>query len=327
MKMARIKDGLFYGKPFSGEYQFVAEDPKDSSCSRDGYVRIQQNGRVRKIHVYKNDYELYDGSITQEDIDDEEALDAHIAEQFNIMEDLVEMIIDGNVNSLIISGAPGVGKSHHLIHRMDKALDDSEIDQVRFVKGKMSGIVLFETLYNMRNKGDILILDDIDSIFQDEISLNILKAVLDTGDRRTVTWGTASSYLEENGVENEFDYEGQIIFVTNLDFDRKIESQSPISQHLLALLSRTNYLDLGIQSNKEIMIRIKQVIRNSDIISSHGLTEEQGDEMMDWLEKYRDNLRDLSLRTILKLASFIKGNPNNWTPMARATMVKHRRVR
>lgn len=327
MKRVQIKDGQFYGKPISGEFQFIAQDPKDANCSRDEYVRVLRNGRSLKVHVFKDDYTIVDGPITQRDINDEDALDAHIAEQFHVMEELIEMVIAGNVSSAIISGAAGIGKSHHMIKRLATAIDNEEIDTAEFVKGKMSALCLFARLYENRNSGDVLVLDDIDIIFQDETSLNILKAVLDTGDRRTVTWGTASSWLEENGIENEFDYNGQIIFVTNLDFDRKIEQQSPIAQHLLALLSRTNYLDLGIHSNREIMIRIKQVIRSSNIIADHGLTEEQGDEMMDWLEQYQDNLRDLSLRTILKLSSFIKGNPTGWRVMARATMVKHRRQR
>lgn len=327
MKTVNIGSALYYGKEISGNFPYVGSLPKDAACTRDLYLRIVRGDRTINVQVMNTDFKVSseDGTFTHE-AEVKEYMRQYdlIQERFEIMEQLTEMIVSCDIQSLIISGAPGVGKSHHLLNRLNGALDADEIGGLDVMKGRISPIVLFQRLYESREKGSVMLLDDIDDIFTEETSLNLLKAVLDTGERRTVSWLTASSWLEEQGIPNEFDFEGSIIFVTNLDFDRVIERGSAIGQHLKALLSRSNYLDLGIHANREIMMRIKQVVATSDIATRNGMNEIQIGEMLDWLEANCDNLRDLSLRSVLKIAGFMKGE-GDWTRLATATMVKHTR--
>lgn len=327
MKTVKIGSALYYGKEISGSFPYLGSLPKDADCKRDLYLRIVRGERTINVHVAEKDYKISesDGKFSHE-AEVKEYMRQYdlIQERFTIMEQLTEMIITSDIQSLIISGAPGVGKSHHLLGRLNSALDNDEIVGLDIMKGRISPIVLYQRLYESSEKGSVILLDDIDDIFNEETSLNLLKAVLDTGERKTVSWLTASPWLEEQGIPNEFDFEGSIIFVTNLDFDRIIERGSGIGQHLKALLSRSNYLDLGIHSNREIMMRIKQVVGSSDIATRNGMDELQMGEMLDWLETNCDNLRDLSLRSVLKIAGFMKGE-GDWTRLATATMVKHTR--
>lgn len=329
MKIVRIKDGLYYNAPIHGDFPFVSDRDGDASCKREMYVRIVKNGKEVNAHVNRADYDIVDDSQaaalhTAQVCDSEsEALDARIQKKFDIMEKLTEFLVKGTVRSTIISGAAGIGKSYNLEKRLNRAIDRGEIGQFTILKGKISAIALFAQLFEHRNAGDILVLDDIDVIFQDETSLNLLKGALDTGDTRHLVWLTASTWLEEQGVDQAFDFNGACVFITNMDFDRMIDRGSLLAPHFKALLSRSIYLDLGIHTNQEILVRIKQVINNTAMLDVHGIDNVQKALMMEWMELNYTNLRELSLRTILKLASFMKGDPQGWQDIAEATMVRN----
>ena len=336
MKIVRIKEGTYYNKPIVGDFKFVGTKEKDAECKGDLYLRVIRNGKEINVHVHKEDFTMLNG-VEDNEVNiqsnfgaggilmNDDELGLLIKQRFDVMDQLTEFVVQGAVSSVIISGAAGIGKSFNLGERLEKAIDDSEINQYDFLKGRMSAIALYAQLYEYRTRGDILVLDDTDDVFKDETSLNILKAVLDTGDVRKVSWNTASPWLEEMGVPNSFEFEGAIVFLTNMDFDKMIERQNPIAAHLKALMGRTNYLDLGIHTNHEIMIRIKQVIGTSSMLDQHDITDQQKVDMMVWLEGHYEEMRELSLRTILKLASFIKGDPKGWQVIAKATMLRHTR--
>jgi len=133
---------------------------------------------------------------------------------------------------------------------------------------------------------------------------------------------SASSFLRDEGIENTFEFRGTVVFISNMNFDKIIEKANKMSPHFAALINRCVYLDLGIHTKQEIMIRINQVIRNSNILAELGVSSSHGDEILAWMKKNQDNIRSLSIRTILQLASFIKTSPNGWEAIAKATMLK-----
>lgn len=322
MQVVKINDGLYYGKPIIGQYPLVSIKDGDVGCKREVYLRIIRNGKEVNVHANRSDYKVL-AKVSDANETPEDELGARIARRFEIMSTLTEFVIQGNVRSLIISGAAGIGKSYNLERRLNEAIDRGEIESFTILKGKISAIALFQQLFEHREAGNVLVLDDIDVIFQDEVSLNLLKAALDTGDTRRMSWLTASDWLAEQGVDQEFEFEGACVFITNLDFDRMIERGTALAPHFKALISRSIYLDLGIHTNKEILTRIKQVVNGTAMLDVHGIDEQQKLLMMAWMESNYENLRELSLRSILKLASFMKGDPNGWMDIAEATMVKN----
>jgi hypothetical protein len=54
------------------------------------------------------------------------------------------------------------------------------------IKGFSTAKNMFRTLYE--NNGSTIIFDDCDSILKDAIAINILKAALDSYDKRVITW-------------------------------------------------------------------------------------------------------------------------------------------
>jgi DNA replication protein DnaC len=323
MQIVNIKDALWYGKPVHGNFPLVSVRDGDANCQREVYLRIIKNGKEVNVHANRADYKIVEDTNQPVVTTAEEQLDATIARRFEIMAKLTEFVVKGDVRSMIISGAAGIGKSYNLETRLNKAIDNSEINQFTILKGKISAIALFAQLFEHRNKGDILVLDDIDVIFQDETSLNLLKGALDTGDKRHLVWLTASDWLEEQGVDQAFDFEGACVFITNMDFDRMMERGTNLAPHFKALISRSIYLDLAIHTNKEILTRIKQVVNTTTMLDVHGIDNHQKGLMMTWMEDHYENLRELSLRTILKLASFMNGDPQGWQDIAEATMVRN----
>jgi hypothetical protein len=323
MKIVHITDGIYYGKKVEGQFPFVSEKEGDANCKREMYVRVIQNGKEVNVHSNRADYKIVEDTAAKAAETPVDELDTLIARRFDIMEKLTNFVVEGNVRSMIISGAAGIGKSYNLDKRLNQAIDNAEINQFSVIKGKVSPIALFQQLFEHRNKGDVLVLDDIDVIFQDETSLNLLKGALDTGDVRRLSWLTASDWLEEQGVDQVFEFEGACVFITNLDFDRMVERGSNLTPHFRALMSRSIYLDLAIHSNKEILTRIKQVVNTTSMLDVHGIDGVQKAMMMEWMEENYENLRELSLRTILKLAAFMKGDPKGWRDIAEATMVRN----
>jgi hypothetical protein len=323
MKIVRIRDAQYYGKPIEGEFPLVSERPGDVDCLRDVYLRIIRNGKEVNVHAYRADYTVINSTeVVEINEDAMAALDVKISKRFDIMEKLIEFVVKGDVRSMICSGAPGIGKSFNLERRLNLAIDRGEINQFTILKGKISAIALFAQLFEHRNEGDVLVLDDIDIIFQDETSLNLLKGALDTGDIRHLVWLTASTWLEEHGVDQEFDFNGACVFITNMDFDRMIDRGTALAPHFKALMSRSIYLDLAIHTNQEIFIRVKQVVKNTTMLDVHGIDDKQKADMMGWLDANYLNLRELSLRTVLKLASFMNGDPKGWRDLAEITQIR-----
>jgi len=99
------------------------------------------------------------------------------------------------------------------------------------------------------------VFDDCDSILQDELSLNILKAALDSKKTRKICWNTDSYKLRNEGVPDTFNFEGSAIFITNLKFEN-VKSKK-LQDHLEAIQSRCHYLDLTLDTERDKLLRIK----------------------------------------------------------------------
>ena len=163
-------------------------------------------------------------------------------------------------------------------------------------------------------------LDDIDSIFDDQEALNLLKGALDTGRQRNISWLGASKFLKEEGADQSFSFNGTVIFITNVNFDERIAKGGKLGVHYEALISRCMYLDLGIHSMREVLVRIHQVIKSTNMMQNLGVSEKQTAEMMNWMTKNVDDLRKVDLRTMIKLAQAVKAAPKGWEKVAKAAL-------
>jgi hypothetical protein len=164
------------------------------------------------------------------------------------------------------------------------------------------------------------VFDDCDSILYDEDSLNILKAALDSKKTRRISWNTRSLHLEKRDIPNTFEYKGGIIFITNVDFNH-VKSQR-ISNHLEAIVSRCHYMTLGMNTTREKIVRIKDVIATNDMLADYNFENNEGQEVLEYISSNATRLREISLRTVLKVADLRKAMPANWVKFADRNVLK-----
>ena len=244
-----------------------------------------------------------------------------IRERFDMLKDMTKAVRKGDVRAMIVSGPPGVGKSHGVEEVLDRyALMESMGAQKthEVIKGATSAIGLYCKLYKMADKGKVVVFDDCDSIFADELSLNILKAALDSKKNRYIHWNTDSHKLRMEGVPDSFKFEASAIFITNLKFDKV---KGKLREHLEALESRCHYMDLTIDTDHDKMLRIKQVTADG-MLDVYALSDEVKEEIMDFIDINKGRLRELSLRTVLKVADLAKAFPDKWEAMAENTVMR-----
>jgi|TARA_R110000796_G_scaffold4024_1_gene15335 hypothetical protein len=268
-------------------------------------------------------YEDAKGAVAQERVETDEETIGRLRERFDMLEDMTRATKKGDVRAMIVSGPPGVGKSHGVEKVLGKhdliATLSERAPRYEVVKGAMSAIGLYCKLFKMADKDNVIVFDDCDSIFSDELSLNILKAALDSKKRRMIHWNTDSFKLRNEGVPDSFEFKGSAIFITNIKFDNV--KSAKMRDHLSALESRCHYIDLAIDTDREKLLRIKQ-ITNDGMLDEYALSEEVVQEILDFIDINKKKLRELSLRTVLKVADLAKAFPDKWEAMAENTVMK-----
>jgi hypothetical protein len=295
--------------------------------AKGGYVTV--DGRAiagfpdRNIKIACDSAEAYTSTKAKTESrkeSDEETVE-RIRERFDMLKDMTKAVKKGDVRAMIVSGPPGVGKSHgveEVLERYEMLETLGGAQKHEVLKGAMSAIGLYCKLYKMADKGKVVVFDDCDSIFNDELSLNILKAALDSKKTRKICWNTDSFKLRNEGVPDSFNFEASAIFITNLKFDKV---KGKLREHLSALESRCHYMDLTIDTDREKMLRIKQVTADG-MLDVYKLTDEVKLEIMDFIDINKEKLRELSLRTVLKVADLAQAFPTKWEAMAENTVMK-----
>ena len=258
-------------------------------------------------------------------VTDEEIME-RLRSRFTILDDMTRAVKKGDVRAMIVTGPPGVGKSfgvEAVLSRHDvfaNVANDSKLKKYEVVKGAMSAIGLYKKLYEFSDKKCILVFDDCDSVLLDDLSLNILKAALDSSKKRTIHWNTDSRLLRSEGVPNSFEFQGGAIFITNIKFDN-VKSKK-LRDHLEALESRCHYLDLTIDTEREKILRIKQVVTECGMLDDYEFTDLEKEVLIDFVDDNKKKLRELSLRTVLKIADLKKSMPGNWRAVAEVTCMR-----
>ena len=293
---------------------YVTVDGQAIAGFPDRNIKIKVNG--------PDDYVLTSKKTTKREETDEETIE-RLRERFQILEDMTKACKKGDVRAMIVTGPPGVGKSFGVekvlgAHELIATLGDRPA-KYQVVKGAMSAIGLYCKLFNYADKDNVLVFDDCDSILQEDLSLNILKAALDSKSSRRIHWNTDSFKLRNEGVPDSFEFKGSCIFITNIKFEN-VKSKK-MRDHLAAIESRCHVLDLTIDTDREKMLRIKQITKDG-MLAKHMLDDETHERIVDFIDINKKNLRELSLRTVLKVADLAKAFPNNWEAMAENTVLK-----
>ena len=255
----------------------------------------------------------------------EEAAIKRINERFQILDEMTEAVAYSHVRSMIVSGPPGVGKSHgteRVLWEINGIEALAKVDvKYTFIKGSISPIGLYQQLFKHCEQDHVVVFDDCDEVLMDAISLSLLKAALDTSRKRVLSWNKESRALLESGTPDSFEFKGGVIFITNLDF-LNVRSKL-LAPHLEAMMSRSHYLNLDINTLRDKYLRIKGVVLGSGMLDEYDFSVEQRDEIMQFVKDNVSRLNELSLRTVIKIADLVRMKKGNgWQRIANITLMK-----
>jgi hypothetical protein len=229
---------------------------------------------------------------------------------FKAIELYTIQVARGKSNSLIITGQAGVGKTATVI---DTLKSIAMVADVHYYKstGTATTPALYEILFKNRNR--LVIFDDCDSVFKDPDSINILKGALDTYDVREISKHTKGNTFDSTGMSdldiqtkweatgekilpNRFEFNGQVIFISNLPEDKFSE----------ALISRSLHVDVHL-NKQEIVGRMREVMRKM----LPNVSMEMKEEALEYLTFVTSNYPvkfDLNLRTLIHSINLRAGN-------------------
>ena len=342
MSTILIKSGSYRNQPVAG---MVFELVKGfQTGAKGGYVTVKSAGyfgpdmpEVVRVNVDSiEDVEFVSSEPTEvihpkvhvhatAPVETDEEVMARIGERFDILDQMTKATIAGDVRAMIVVGPPGVGKSYGVEKQLEHSglFDKLSGRKIKYevIKGAMTPIGLYCTLYKHSDKNNVLVFDDCDSVFQDDVSLNILKAALDSGKKRRIYWNSDSAMLRREGVPDMFDFKGSCIFITNLQF-QNLKSKK-LQDHLEALQSRCHFLDLTLNTMRDRFLRIKQIYKKGELFADYDFTQEQGDQVIEFMEQNQSRLREMSLRMALKIADLTKVSETNWKALASTTCMKN----
>ena len=346
-KYVKIETGAYRGEDQTGRvFPLVKEYQKYTGSKQGGFVTVdvtEQQGYegLDKVRinipdisaatvvpeaVYVAYMEDVKSAIVPEDstqMENDEMAIERIATRFEILNEMTEAVATNKVRAVIVSGPPGIGKSYGVESTLERfsTFDDIAGQKRKFemVKGAMSAIGLYKKLYEHKDPGHVVCFDDCDAILYDDLSLNLLKAALDSGKKRMLHWNTESRTLYQEGMPNSFEFHGGVIFISNIKFDN-VKSKK-LQDHLQALQSRCHYLDLTIDSMRDRMLRIKQICRQG-MLEKYAMTREEQERLVAFIFENRNRLREVSLRMVLKIADLWKMAPDRYQTLAHQTCMK-----
>ena len=134
----------------------------------------------------------------------------------------IKSVIKGLQPGVILCGAPGIGKTYRVKQYL-KAYGYNEGQNLYTIKGTQSPRQLYIDMYNYKDPGKIIVIDDADALVgpkAPEVAINLLKAALDStsdDEGRLVAYKVTGDLVDEEGIPipKRHYYNGQMIIITN----------------------------------------------------------------------------------------------------------------
>lgn len=235
-----------------------------------------------------------------------------INQRFGFVKDMVTMLANGDQASVVVTGPGGLGKSHTVSAALRDAgfndvsvLDELDVGEnipknsYRVIKGYSTPKGLYRALYENRNS--VIVFDDCDSVLKDPVSLNLLKAALDSYSRRIISW---RADIKDEDLPNVFEFKGRVVFISNL-------SSGSMDQ---AIITRSLAVDLTMTAKQKVE-RMRFLLTQPDFMEDFAMQHKT--DAMDLIDTLCDKIKELSLRTLMQVIKIRKSNPNGkWKELA-----------
>lgn len=282
------------------------------------WLRLPENRASRG--AYKFPRPTGGAKSVSKPVESDEDIAQRIRDTYKAMDDMVKAVSANAVNSLVIAGGAGLGKSFG-VNQTLSSIYGGNYGYI-FHRGYIKATHLFRLLWENRFKGQVIVLDDVD-IWDDIQTLNLLKAALELKTTRRIGWGSEKEFTDEDGevIPRYFDYEGSVIFLTNEKIHEMIEAKNKYSPHLSAIESRSLVMDMNINSKREYKIAINMKVYEEGMLTNQGYSKSEETEIMEFVDENFDKLRETSLRMIEKIARIYRAVPD-WKTSAKTFCFK-----
>jgi len=233
-----------------------------------------------------------------------------INQRFGFVRDMVQLLAAGHQASVVVTGPGGLGKSHTVTAALQDAgfADMTMVDGVigdaipkksfRVIKGYSTPKGLYRTLYENRNS--VVVFDDTDSVLKDTVSLNLLKAALDSYSRRIISW---RADIKDEDLPTVFEFKGRVVFISNL----------PSASMDQAIISRSLAVDLSMTTAQKIE-RMRHLVTEADFMPEYDMAVKT--DAMDLIAELQDRVKELSLRSLIQCTKIRKSGVANWKDLA-----------
>lgn len=298
-KKSNIYQRLSYAKRRGNDNVEVLQQQYDEIRAQVSQMKTEIKGNVQTTLNPDKDIEKLQASF-------DATLDATPEERFEDMKNYINNVIEGIKPLAILCGAPGVGKTFRVMNNVKKAGKQHGIDYA-LIKGRLTPSALYATLFEYKDKGKLIIIDDCPDALKDDNCVDILKAAFDSSAERWVSWNTSrpvemsAEKAEMLGVEidpvkdkyfypKEFVYNGGGIIITNWR----------AGQIDTAVRNRALICDLNF-TNNEILQLVREIAPHiqPDIIST-----EAKEKAIKYLQGLADNgaPMEISIRSFATVA-------------------------
>lgn len=236
-------------------------------------------------------------------------------EQLKDLESVTKLLISGAAYSMFVAGRPGSGKTFTL-EKVLHAAGKTDGDGYFKISGSGSPIGLYKALY--QNRTGILLVDDADSLLDNQEARNLIKAATDTKKERKLNWMKKggkefydpSTESEDDGEDSEeekiptnFIFTGKFIMITNLQMN-KLDPDGALRTR--SFVVNINPTDLELV---EFMVKLAPSIKLEDGLS---LTSEERNEVTSLIKDMAGKRKDLSLRNLVRGLNIRASGIDNW---------------
>ena len=209
---------------------------------------------------------------------------------------LVRMVAKGYTQALMFEGEGGLGKTHIILRTLQQENAD-----YHYMRGYTTPFRFYTTLYEHRNK-PIIVLDDIEGIFRNDISKSILKATLDTNpESRIIQYN--SPRAKNLNIPTQFRPRFRVIVCAN---------SYPNEPDFRAVMDRCMYYPFNFTYEQKL-----EILSHITRLPYKQMSEEQRREVYNHIRAYSTRATKLSIRTLFKLYDLYLYDRSVWRKLAR----------
>lgn len=241
-----------------------------------------------------------------------------INERFEFTTDLVNMVANRSIPSMIVTGEGGLGKTYTVMAALkaaglkdtrdflanyDPEAEDAEEVWLKsgdytVVKGYSTAKGLYRTLFENRSK--MVVFDDCDSILKDPVALMLLKGALDSYDERWISWNAEP--IGGDDLPRTFKFTGRVIFISNM----------PLMRIDQPIRTRSICVDLHMTAKQKID-RMEQIVNEGEFLPE--FEEKHKQDALKFLEAHASECKELNLRTLISITK-IRASSKKWEKLA-----------